>query len=46
MYGRTVGVYNINVQTGPSLGVMHLHMIALTLTPASSCVNIVHPTVH
>jgi hypothetical protein len=37
-----VGVYNINVQTGPSLGVMHLHVIALTLTPASSYINIVH----
>jgi hypothetical protein len=37
------GVYNINVQTGPSLGVMHLHVIALTLTPASSYINIVHP---
>jgi hypothetical protein len=37
------GVYNINVQTGPSLGVMHLYVIALTLTPASSYVNIVYP---
>uniref|UniRef100_U9TGC8 Uncharacterized protein n=1 Tax=Rhizophagus irregularis (strain DAOM 181602 / DAOM 197198 / MUCL 43194) TaxID=747089 RepID=U9TGC8_RHIID len=30
------GVYDINIQTGPSLGGMHLHVIELTLIPATN----------